>query len=339
MGPESRSWGQRYGNPLAALAAAATATVITAGIIVAAAVAGAASDQQAQQMAALACPALPGTQGPFGQWHAAQMTNAAVIAAAGQTRKPPIPVYGEIIAEAAAMQESHLINLGHGPQGSLGLFQQRPAAGWGTRAQILRPAYAASQFYTHLLAVHGWQQMPLTQAAQAVQHSGHPHAYAKWQKQATQVIAHLTAQCQNTSTTAPNMRVAAAIAYARHQLGCPYLWGGTGPCSPGFDCSGLVMKAYQAAGISIPRTSQQQWTFGPRVPASQAEPGDLVFFVGSDGTPTAPGHVGLVIGGGKMIEAYATGFPVRISPYGTPAAPAGDQVVVGFTRPWSRSSS
>ena len=75
---------------------------------------------------------------------------------------------------------------------------------------------------------------------------------------------------------------------------------------------------------------QQQWTWGPRVSASQVEPGDLVFFAGSDGTVQSPGHVGLVIGGGKMIEAYATGFPIRIAPYGS-------RDPVGFTRPWAHS--
>jgi hypothetical protein len=120
--------------------------------------------------------------------------------------------------------------------------------------------------------------------------------------------------------------VATAIAYAEQQIGKPYLWGGTGPGA--FDCSGLVMMAYKAAGITIPRTSQAQWAWGPQVPASQAEPGDLVFFAGSDGTPASPGHVGLVIGGGKMIEAYATGFPIRVAEYG-------DRDPVGFTRPWA----
>jgi peptidoglycan DL-endopeptidase CwlO len=123
----------------------------------------------------------------------------------------------------------------------------------------------------------------------------------------------------------PNAVAAAVIAYAEDQLGKPYQWGGIGPDS--FDCSGLVMEAYRAAGIDIPRTSQEQWQWGPRIPASQAEPGDLVFFVGSDGTEEAPGHVGLVIGGGKMIEAYATGFPIRVAPY-TGRDP------VGFSRPW-----
>jgi len=124
----------------------------------------------------------------------------------------------------------------------------------------------------------------------------------------------------------PNSTVATVIAYAEQQLGKPYQWGGTGPDS--FDCSGLVMEAYLAAGIDIPRTSQQQWLWGPRVSPSQVRPGDLVFFVGSDGTVAAPGHVGLVIGGGMMIEAYATGFPIRVAPYG-------DRDPVGFTRPWA----
>jgi cell wall-associated NlpC family hydrolase len=67
------------------------------------------------------------------------------------------------------------------------------------------------------------------------------------------------------------------------------------------------------------------------------QPGDLVFFAGSDGTPTAPGHVGLVIGKGKMIEAYATGFPVRISTFGTASSAPGLAKIVGFTRPWAHA--
>ena len=140
-------------------------------------------------------------------------------------------------------------------------------------------------------------------------------------------------QCQTSTTRAqraqaPNQVVAAVIAYARAQLGKPYIWGGTGP--DGYDCSGLVMMAYRAAGIGIPRTSEEQWTWGPRVPPGHEEPGDLVFFPGADGTVTSPGHVGLVIGGGLMIEAYSTGFPLRIAPYR-------DRAPVGFSRPWAHS--
>ena len=129
---------------------------------------------------------------------------------------------------------------------------------------------------------------------------------------------------------APNQLVATAIAYAEQQLGKPYLFGGTGPDA--FDCSGLVMMAYRAAGVDIARTSEQQWATEVRIPASQVQPGDLVFFAGADGTPTSPGHVGLVIGNGQMIEAFATGFPIRIASY-TNRDP------IGFTRPWANASA
>jgi len=125
---------------------------------------------------------------------------------------------------------------------------------------------------------------------------------------------------------APTQAVATAISFAEQQLGKPYLWGGTGPDA--FDCSGLVMMAYRTAGISIARTSQQQWATETKVPASQVQPGDLVFFAGADGTVTSPGHVGLVIGNGKMIEAYATGFPIRVASYIGRGA-------IGFTQPWA----
>ena len=66
---------------------------------------------------------------------------------------------------------------------------------------------------------------------------------------------------------------------------------------------------------------------------------DLVFFAGSDGTPQAPGHVGIVIGAGTMIEAYAPGYPVRVATYGQPSSPPGDQAVVGVTRPWATAGA
>lgn len=128
--------------------------------------------------------------------------------------------------------------------------------------------------------------------------------------------------------------VSAVIAYARAQHGKPYLWGGTGPDA--FDCSGLVMQAYAAAGITIPRTSQEQWAAGPRVTTPLA--GDLVFFPGADGTWDKPGHVGLVIDPGRhlMIQAYASGTPIGTYTFGVDnrGADIGSQYVVGFTRPW-----
>jgi cell wall-associated NlpC family hydrolase len=131
--------------------------------------------------------------------------------------------------------------------------------------------------------------------------------------------------------------VADAVSYAEAQLGKPYLFGGTGPAA--FDCSGLVMMAYRAANVVIPRTSEEQWALLPHVAAAKVLPGDLVFFAGADGTPKSPGHVGLVIGKNTMIEAYATGTPIRVSAFGTPQSAAGLAVVVGYAQPWPASPS
>ena len=140
-------------------------------------------------------------------------------------------------------------------------------------------------------------------------------------------------------TDAPNGTVSTAISFAEEQIGKPYLFGGTGPAA--FDCSGLVMMAYKTAGVDIARTSQAQWATLPHVSANQVQVGDLVFFAGSDGTRTAPGHVGLVIGKNKMVEAYATGTAIRISTYGLASSAPGDGVgeVVGFAQPWPQTQS
>jgi peptidoglycan DL-endopeptidase CwlO len=147
-----------------------------------------------------------------------------------------------------------------------------------------------------------------------------------------------SANCATTmldTLATPNAAVATAIGFAQQQIGKPYLFGGTGPDA--FDCSGLVMMAYRAAGINIPRTAAEQYHFGPPVARSAVSPGDLVFFAGADGTTTNPGHVGLVIGKNTMIEAYATGFPVRVSTFGLSTSAPGDQTIVGITRPWAHN--
>jgi hypothetical protein len=104
-----------------------------------------------------------------------------------------VPAQGWIVAVATAIQESSLINLPHlgdaNNADSLGLFQQRPSQGWGSPAQLVDPIYAATQFYRHLLAVPDWQRLPLARAAQAVQRSGTPDAYGRWQTDATRIVA------------------------------------------------------------------------------------------------------------------------------------------------------
>jgi murein DD-endopeptidase MepM/ murein hydrolase activator NlpD len=123
---------------------------------------------------------------------AEQAGNAGVIVAVGERMR--VPVRGWVIAVAAALQESNLINIRGGPDDSLGLFQQRPSQGWGTPAQVMTADYAAGKFYERLLTVPGWQALPLTEAAQAVQRSAYPDAYEKHEARATVIVAAYTGE-------------------------------------------------------------------------------------------------------------------------------------------------
>jgi cell wall-associated NlpC family hydrolase len=263
-----------------------------------------------------------------------QLRNATTIVDTGVSMGLPARAY--VIAVATAMQESSLTNLTVATNyDSLGLFQQRPSAGWGTPAQLTDPVYASEQFYKALIKISGWQSLPLTRAAQDVQGSATPDAYAKWEQLAgTTVVqilgngASVPTACQNdggglpdATTTLPAgfslpagtpRAVQIAVAYELAQLGKPYTWGGTGPA--GYDCSGLVMEAYLAGGITLPRTTYEQVNVGAAVAAADLKPGDLLFTPGSDGTAAAPGHVGTYIGSGIVEEAPYTGVNIRLDP-------------------------
>jgi hypothetical protein len=115
--------------------------------------------------------------------HPDQAANAATIEAVASSRG--LPERAVTIALATAMQESGLRNIDHGDRDSIGLFQQRPSQGWGTERQIMDPVYAAGQFYDHLVEVPGYSRLPLTVAAQKVQRSGFPQAYAKHEANAS----------------------------------------------------------------------------------------------------------------------------------------------------------
>jgi hypothetical protein len=119
-----------------------------------------------------------------------QAANAATISAVGSSRG--LPERAVTIALATSLQESALRNLDHGDRDSLGLFQQRPSTGWGTEAEIQDPVYSAGQFYEHLVRVPGYERLPLTEAAQRVQRSGFPQAYAKHEPDAALLAAALT---------------------------------------------------------------------------------------------------------------------------------------------------
>ena len=134
-----------------------------------------------------------GTPGAITLLTAEMEANARVIVSVG--RNLGVSDYGIVIALAAAMQESSLRNINYGHLDSVGLFQQRPSSGWGSVAQLTDPAHAAKLFYggpsnpnagitRGLLDISGWSALTVTQAAQKVQISAYPDAYAKWETSA-----------------------------------------------------------------------------------------------------------------------------------------------------------
>jgi len=119
------------------------------------------------------------------------------------------------------------------------------------------------------------------------------------------------------STTPPpvnnvptNSQAGKAVAFAYAQLGCPYVYGGTGPCNSGYDCSGLVQAAWAAAGVSIPRDTYEQWAGLPHIAMSSLQPGDLLYYNGI-------GHTAIYVGGGYIIDAPVPGASVEKIPMNT----------------------
>jgi cell wall-associated NlpC family hydrolase len=273
----------------------------------------------------------PGTGG----WDTEQLDIAATIVDVGVAHG--VPRWGWTIALAVAMQESGLRNLPHlgdaNDHDSIGVFQQRPSQGWGTPQQLSEPAYQAGKFFDKLLSVPGWETMQLTQAAQAVQGSKFPNAYAQWTDDALRLVERLTSTLTDCSTDAlaalpagftlpagTPPAVATAIFWAVGQLGTPYHFGGSctdphsGDPDKQCDCSSLMQSAYRAAGITIPRVTTDQAHAGTAVAGpGMLMPGDLIFIPGSQGTLSHPRHVGMYLGRGLVIQAPSTGDVVKIT--------------------------
>ena len=155
-----------------------------------------------------------------------QMANATTIAAVG--KRMGMPDHAVTVALAAALQESRLRNLDHGDRDSLGLFQQRPSKGWGTAEQVMTPDQAASTFFRRLAHVAGWESMPVTTAAQRVQRSAAPQAYAKWEHQARALAQAATGEVPAGLTCRVGDKVAAPSSAAlrlviARELGTPAL--------------------------------------------------------------------------------------------------------------------
>ena len=250
-----------------------------------------------------------------------QRQNAAVIVSTG--RKLEVPNRGLVVALATALQESTLRNLSTGHLDSVGLFQQRN--GWGSFGERTTPEISAALFFTGgrggqpgLLDVKGWQTMPVTAAAQAVQRSAFPFAYAKWEPLATSlvrsVVGDIDIGCADAASVGlPGGDVGNFLRVALAQQGDPYVWGATGPDA--FDCSGLIVYSWRQAGYQLKvRTADQMFRLSAPVRAGEEKPGDLLF--GSFGTRVpGAGHVMIVVRPGLAVEAPSAGKNVRLSRY------------------------
>jgi cell wall-associated NlpC family hydrolase len=239
-----------------------------------------------------------------------------------------------------------------GDHDSLGLFQMRPSTGWGTLAQLMDPSYQAQAFFggpsgpNHgsprgLLDIPSWQQMTEGEAAQSVEVSAYPDRYANYQPVAEAIIAALARtdgspdgscamQAVATGDPGPDgdgsgftpdaAQVATMIAFAEQQLGKPYVLDGAGP--NWWDCSGLTMMAYRAAGVdigphSVPAQLATMRQQGRLLPYQDRERGDLIFWQDDDGGFP---HVAIYLGHDTILAAPQEGENVKIQPlWSTPA--------------------
>lgn len=225
-----------------------------------------------------------------------------------------------------------------GDHDSVGLFQQR--ASWGPLSERMDPAASTRLFTTRLLALPGWQTLPPGAAAQTVQQSAFPDRYAVTEDRARRWLQAIVSSSAWSGCGGDGLPRGSglpvkpgalpagyaipvdatdaerrAVTFALAQLGKPYVFGAAGPDS--YDCSGLTMAAWAAAGVELPHYTVAQYAAGVPVPApSLLRPGDLVFIPGSDGSlvPPNPQHVGLYLGQGLVIEAPQTGDVVKVVP-------------------------
>jgi len=290
---------------------------------------------------------LPAKVGPYS---GDQVKNAAAIISIGKQRG--LTRHAQQTALMAAMTESTLNNLSGGDRDSAGLFQMRPSMGWGSLAQVTNISYAINLFYERLVKVPGWDTKTPGEAAQAVEGSAFPDAYATKSAYAVEMLNALSgvtvstvsqtnegATCtagtagtggsgggtKNTlaageqPATGPHAdQINQVIAFAKQQLGEAYVLGGAGPNV--WDCSGLTKVAYAGIGINIDagHSATTQWrngvARGQMHPLSEVQPGDLIFWGGNDAW-----HVGISLGGDMMIAAPKVGDVVKIQKvWGTP---------------------
>jgi hypothetical protein len=299
--------------------------------------------------------------GPVAGFDTEALHYAAQIVATG--KEMGLPERAWVIAVATAMQESSLRNLSWGDETSVGLFQQQQW--WGTFEQRTNPRESSRLFYEKLIEIPGWDRLDLTDAADGVQRSAHPDAYAKWEDEANQVVGAVegiacSPVMSEEGAELGQLVVQAALKY----LGTDYAWGGGGANGPGpgqtdrggegdrngdpgkigFDCSGLAQYAYKQIGILIPRNTQMMWNkYGSQAIKDKGKllPGDLLMLGGRERSTSNVHHVGIYKGWNEksgqveIVEAPRSGLKVRVIAW-SPGSNY-DEEFIGALRPWQVS--
>lgn len=190
----------------------------------------------------------------------------------------------------------------------------------GTEVQAKAAAAQVASAQSSAAAVEASQRQALAGASAQVTALVGQQRQAQQAEAAAQYQAQLAAEAARAAQSGTFVNVAVsqnasgAVQAAESQLGVPYVWGGESPkgsANPGFDCSGLTQWSWRQAGVSLPRTAQEQYDAIPHVSMSSIAPGDLIFW--NDGTSSVQ-HVGMYVGNGDVIDAPQTGQNVQIQP-------------------------
>ena len=211
----------------------------------------------------------------------AQAENAATIAAVGI--RLGMPDHAVTVALATALQESGLYNVPVGDRDSAGLFQQRPSQGWGTRTQVLDPIYASTAFYQRLRAQPGWAELSVTDAAQLVQRSAAPYAYAQWEPRARAIAAALTGEepgaltCRDLSFSALGTDL---VNTAVAELGTAAL-SGAHPAARGWSISSWLVANASRLAVDRVTFDGRTWTMDSGM-WSQTGPADGILSLHQD---------------------------------------------------------
>jgi len=243
---------------------------------------------------------------------------AAAANVAGFTGEHRIEAVQVCLAEASCLE--------HGPDNLVGVTQGCPGGSRDRGAWQINSCYHAEVSdacaYSYVCAAQAAFRIS-NQGTDWSQWTTWGNGRAQAQRATAEAaVAQLDTIASTTATPsvgAPNGLAATAVTWALRQVDTPYQWGGTGPETGGFDCSGLVWAAYQQAGLPWQRlTAADQYALtsdglhGSPVLPNQVQPGDLVFFAHNPINPATIHHVGIYIGNGQMVDAPHTGALVRV---------------------------